>query len=184
MKIKPSIVESITKVPSVAALPAIGNEKVGYRVGNTLYFWDASTASYTSISGAAAGGTVPLIVKLTGTSVAAGGTQYADAVGSSGYSATETTRYTLVGVPYAVKAIHAKLNSTQPASGSLVVTLRKVGVSTSVALTIAGGSSAGIYSASGFSVTGTETEELNYMVKNNAATASGALLSLAIEIET
>lgn len=136
-------------------------------------------------AGSAQGGTVSgaWMVKFQGTGLASGGTNYQDVYGSSSYSASEFTRYCVSGLGGTVSSMYFYMNSAQPASGSLVITLRKNAADTSAVLTIAAGSAAGVYSVTGLTgATVSPTDVMTYKMVNNAATSSGALFSAVTRI--
>lgn len=73
--------------------------------------------------------------------------------------------------------IYLETNGTQPASGSLVVTLRKNAANTALTFTIAAGSGAGIYSDIVNTVTYVDGDQVNFSLVNNATAASAAILN-------
>lgn len=106
-----------------------------------------------------------------GSVIAAGATNYANI----GIAVTLTENNTKLPFCMAGTLIGfgVQLGSAQPASGSLVVTLRKNGASTALTFTIAAGSAAGDYSDLVNTDTFTATDDYNIMIVNNAAANSG-----------
>jgi hypothetical protein len=126
-------------------------------------------------------------LKTTGFTIGAGLTVFYDAYGTSNFGASEIVRSCINQYTGLVKDIYVYINTNQPASGSLVITLRQTTggpyVDTSCTLTIAAGSVAGVYSVTGLSTPLTAGSNLTYKVVNNATTFSAQLFSIGLLIE-
>lgn len=74
-------------------------------------------------------------------------------------------------------ALYILTSSAQPASGSLVITLRFGGVSQAIQVTIPTSSPAGVYSDTAHTAPFSTGSLVNYQVTNNASAASAAIQS-------
>lgn len=73
-----------------------------------------------------------------------------------------------------------RISSAQPATGSLVITLRINGASTAVVVTIPAGSAAGTYQDTTNSVALAANDLLSFMIVNNAGASSAAMQSITV----
>ena len=115
------------------------------------------------------------------TTVGAGVTTYVSIVGSS-YNALEFFRMIPTPQNCSFSRFYIYITSTQPASGSLVITLRKNQVDTALAITIAAGSVSGRYSNTATSVAFAANDWNSVKIQNNATSASAVTASLSIMI--
>ena len=116
---------------------------------------------------------------LNGT-IAAGATQYT-LVGLWGLSATNYGFVT--NRAGKIKNLYQRINSTQPATGSLVVTVYVNGVASSLVLTIAANSVAGVYSETSTEVTVAAGDAIVIGIKNNASGASATIGANPLDFE-
>lgn len=88
-------------------------------------------------------------------------------------------------IPFAatLRNLYFRLNSAQPASGSLVVTVQSNLVNTALTVTIPAGSAGAYFSDLTHSVNLSGGELLCIAVKNNATSASGSITSSALELQ-
>ncbi|MCL4522639.1 MAG: hypothetical protein M1453_07765 [Acidobacteria bacterium] len=107
--------------------------------------------------------------------VGAGVTTYSNFTGGGGFNTTESNR--LIAMPWAgtCKGFYVRILGSQPASGSLVATLRKNGVDQAVTITIAAGSAAGTFTDTTNSFTFAAGDEISIKFVNNASVASPSI---------
>lgn len=115
------------------------------------------------------------------TTVGAGVTTYVSIVGSS-YSGLEFFRMIPTPQNCSFSRFYIYITSTQPATGSLVITLRKNQVDTALAITIAAGSVSGRYSNTATSVAFAANDWNSVKIQNNATSASAVTASLSIMV--
>lgn len=115
------------------------------------------------------------------TSVAAGATNYVGLTGS-GLSISENIRVTVFPQDCTLSRLYFGTGTTQPATGSLVITLRKNNADTALVITIAAGSLGNFYSNTVNSVSYTAGQYASIKVVNNASAASAAVNCLAIMV--
>lgn len=82
-----------------------------------------------------------------------------------------------------LRNLYLTIETSQPASGSLVVTLYKLSSPTAVTFTIAAGSGIGIYSDTTHSVAVTAGEYIQIQVVNNASGASAQVGGMSLELQ-
>ena len=120
-----------------------------------------------------------------GASITAGNTQYSGFYGGTFVALTqEFTRRTLMPCDGTLK--NWALNvGTQPATGSLVFTLRKNQVDTSYVITIAAGSASGVFPSTpnSSSLSVVYGDIISYKAVNNASTSTGAIVLSSIILE-
>lgn len=116
---------------------------------------------------------------LNGT-IAAGATQYTP-VGLWGLNATNYGFVT--NRAGKIKNLYQRINSTQPATGSLVVTVYVNGVASSLVLTIAANSVTGVYSETSTEVTVAAGDAIVIGIKNNASGASAFIGANSLDFE-
>lgn len=116
--------------------------------------------------------------------------------GNSGTVPASTTYYLPLYTPGLVTAVanltvtractaanlYFTINSTQPASGSLVITMLKGGVATTLVITIAASSVAGTYSNLVNQISLAASDSITLEVKNNATAASATITRVAMEL--
>lgn len=117
-----------------------------------------------------------------GATVGAGATTFVSLF-NSGLNATESGLQ--IPVPYAGYAgthngMRVELLTAQPASGSLVFTLRKNGVDTALTFTLAASTGAGIYGQAN-TVTFAAGDKLSVKIVNNASGASAQIGSVSLD---
>ena len=116
---------------------------------------------------------------LNGT-IAAGATQYTP-VGQWGLSSGNYGF--VVNRAGKIKNLYQRINSTQPASGSLVVTAYVNGVASSLVLTIAANSVTGVYSETSTEVSVSAGDAIVVGIKNNASGASAFIGANSLDFE-
>jgi hypothetical protein len=93
----------------------------------------------------------------------------------------------LNGIPLPVAGtitnLYFKLNSTQPASGSLVVTVQKNAADTPLVLTMNGSSGAGMYARTDAPQSWNPGEVFGVKIKNNASANSGQIAGVTVEFQ-
>jgi len=115
------------------------------------------------------------------TSVAAGATNYVGLTGS-GLTTSENIRVTVFPQDCTLSKLYFTTATPQPATGSLVVTLRKNNADTSLVITIAQGSAANFFPNLVNSVSFTAGQYASIKVVNNASTASAAVNCVSIMV--
>ena len=95
-------------------------------------------------------------------------------------STNETLRRTFLPNACTLKNFYVRTSGTQSATGSHVLTILKNGVATSITLTIAAGSAAGIFSDTTNSESFAAGDEISIQAVNNASGNSSTLVSFAI----
>lgn len=113
--------------------------------------------------------------------VTASTTAYAPINGTTNYNATENNRQILISRTCLVSDLVITTTVTQPASGSLVFTLRKNGADTGITITLAAGQVAGTFTDSTHSVTFNKNDLMSLKAVNNATASSAALISWYIK---
>lgn len=124
------------------------------------------------------------IVGLNATTVVGPSTTNFTAITGGGYvnAANEFQRLLPISQTSSLSRWYARTSATQPASGSLVITLRQNQVDTAMAITIAAGSAAGTYSNTATSVSFSAGDLASVKVQNNAAANSTPVISLSIMV--
>jgi hypothetical protein len=92
----------------------------------------------------------------------------------------ELIRRTFLPNACTLKNFYVRTTGTQPATGSHVLTILKNGVATSIVVTIAAGSGAGIFSDTTNSESFAAGDEISIKAVNNASGNSSTLVSFAI----
>jgi hypothetical protein len=116
-------------------------------------------------------------------SVSASSTRYC-AVGDGAPVSNENLCRSYMERAATLKNLRINLDSAQPASGSLVFTVMKNGVATTLVVTIAAGSAAGWYSDTTNSVTVAAGDKISVQVVNNATSGSGNIGSFQYELRS
>jgi hypothetical protein len=163
----------VTDANGLPAASATTATELGYVSGVTSAIQTqidakASTASVNAKKGGFGG--------LVGSVVATGATNYIN--GGNTANATENNVKIPCGFAGTFTGISVYLSTAQPASGSLVFTLRINGANTALTFTIAAGSAAGVYSDLVNTVAFTAGDTYNLSVLNNAAANSGSIRSV------
>lgn len=112
--------------------------------------------------------------------VTASTTAYAPINGTTNFNATENNRQILVPRPMKVSSFVVVTGTSQPASGSLVLTLRKNAADTSIVITIPANQAAGTFTYSTTSVSFASGDLLSLKGVNNATGTSTALITWGI----
>lgn len=133
---------------------------------------------------AGAGSGTSFIVGLNATTVVAAATTNYTALTGGGYvnAANEFQRILSLPQTCSLSRWYVRTSATQPASGSLVITLRQNQVDTALAITIAAGSVAGTYSNTATSIAFSAGDLASVKVQNNAAANSTPVISLSIMV--
>ena len=97
-------------------------------------------------------------------------------------AATEPVTQLYVEAPMTLKRLFFKTTNTQPASGSLVLTLRKNGADTALAITVTASTLANTFIATA-DVTLVEGDLINYRLVNNAAATSANITQISVAYE-
>jgi hypothetical protein len=115
--------------------------------------------------------------------IGAATTNYSGILGG-GYvnAANEFQRFVPLPQDCSLSRWYARTSATQPASGSLVITLRKNSVDTALVITIAAGSVAGTYSNTATSVSFSAGDLASVKIVNNGAANSTPIISLSIMV--
>lgn len=100
--------------------------------------------------------------------------------GVTSASATENQRNWYVGQAGTIRNFYITTNNAQPASGSLVLTLRKNGVDQAVTITIAASAAAGNFSDTSNSFSVAAGDLLTIKAQNNATAGSAQLIAWGI----
>lgn len=170
------------------AAPTDGQILIGNTAGGTL---DAATLTaggdVTITNGA---GTITIsntqVGRISGNgsaaTVTASTTAFGPIEGTSNYNATENNRQ--IVMPYAgtIKNFYVATSTLQPASGNMVITLRKNGASQTVTLTIAAGAAAGTFSDLVNSFTFVAGDLISIQFVNNGTAASAALIAWGVQV--
>ncbi len=107
-------------------------------------------------------------------------TAYSPIGGTTNFNPTERNRQVLIARNCIVKNLYIATGSTQPATGTMVFTLRKNGVDTSLVVTIAANAVAGGYADNIDEVTFSAGDLLSLKSVNNATGTSAELTSWSI----
>lgn len=127
----------------------------------------------------------PFCIDCNSDQVNASSTSYYNIYPGSGVDGTEATRQNIVPVGGTAKGYAIYTLSTQNASGSLVLTLRKNGAATALTITIAAGSASGIFTDNVNSVAITKQSDLlSHQVLNNSTSATAQIKDISFVIES
>jgi hypothetical protein len=120
---------------------------------------------------------------LLGASIAAGATSYACFfIGAPVSVVSEWQRRNLMPIGGTLKNFYVN-NGNQPATGSLVYTIRKNGADTAFVLTVAAGSLSGVFSNTTSTLSVVAGDFIGFKITNNASTGSGAIIGVSIVLE-
>jgi hypothetical protein len=104
--------------------------------------------------------------------------------GSATFSGVEANRLTVAPAASTFSKFYVKIYTSQSATGSLVLTLRKNQVDTAVVATIAAGSASGTEANSGAnSVAFSAGDDISIKAVNNATATSGRVMNLSCQVE-
>ena len=133
---------------------------------------------------AGSGSGTSFIVGLNGTGVVPAGTINMTGLTGGGYVNTGNEFQRIYALPQtcSLSRWYVRTSATQPASGSLVITLRQNQVDTALAITIAAGSIGGTYSNTATSIAFSAGDLASVKVQNNAAANSTPVISLSIMV--
>jgi hypothetical protein len=117
-----------------------------------------------------------------GSNIVASGTVYATFIYPT--FATENTRIFVVPYACTMSNFYVRIFTAQPASGSLVFTVRKNGADTAIVTTIAAGSASSTESNSGaLSATFAQGDNVSIKIVNNATATSATVHNTSIMVE-
>jgi len=120
---------------------------------------------------------------LLGTTVAAGATTYGCFfIGAPVAFVSEFQRRNLMPIAGTLKNFYVN-NGNQPATGSLVYTIRKSGVDSAFVITVAAGSLSGVFSNTTTTLSVVAGDFIGIKITNNASTGSGAIIGVSIVLE-
>ena len=112
----------------------------------------------------------------------AGTTAYAPIGGTTNYNANERNRQTLVARYCKISNLTIVTGTAQPASGTMVFTLRKNGVDTSMVITIPINAAAGTFADTTHSVTFSPGDLISLKSVNNASGNSAELIAWSFRV--
>ena len=160
------------------AVSAATDTEVGYLSGVT-------SAIQTQLNAKAASGSGTSFLTGTvgnaNTSVGASATNYLGLTGS-GLTTSEVIRVTYFPQDCTLSRLYFVTATTQSATGSMVVTLRKNQADTALTITIAAGSAANAFTNTANSISFTAGQYASYKVVNNATAASAAVNCVSIMV--
>ena len=120
---------------------------------------------------------------LLGNTVAAGATTYGCFfIGAPVAFVSEFQRRNLMPIAGTLKNFYVN-NGNQPATGSLVYTIRKSGVDSALVITVAAGSLSGVFSNTTTTLSVVAGDFIGIKITNNASTGSGAIIGVSIVLE-
>lgn len=133
---------------------------------------------------AGSGSGTSFIVGFNGTGVVPAGTINMTGLTGGGYVNTGNEFQRIYALPQtcSLSRWYVRTSATQPATGSLVITLRQNQVDTALAITIAAGSIGGTYSNTATSIAFSAGDLASVKVQNNAAANSTPVISLSIMV--
>jgi hypothetical protein len=142
-----------------------------------------STLNIPQYSGGSGVSSSILSGNLLGASIAAGATSYACFfIGAPVSVVSEWQRRNLMPIGGTLKNFYVN-NGNQPATGSLVYTIRKNGADTAFVLTVAAGSLSGVFSNTTSTLSVVAGDFIGFKITNNASTGSGAIIGVSIVLE-
>jgi hypothetical protein len=148
------------------------------RINNDNTVTARTAAEMVSDLGIGGGSTSVLYQFTNGDTIAAGATRYGALFGgSANHSALESVRRTPMVTAGTISRFYVMTNGAQPVTGSLVLVVRKNGADTTLSVTIAAGSAAGVFSDLVNSVTVSVGDQMGTRITNNASTASAPILN-------
>ncbi len=142
-----------------------------------------STLNIPQYSGGSGVSSSILSGNLLGNTVAAGATTYGCFfIGAPVAFVSEFQRRNLMPIAGTLKNFYVN-NGNQPATGSLVYTIRKSGVDSAFVITVAAGSLSGVFSNTTSTLSVVAGDFIGIKITNNASTASGAIIGVSIVLE-
>lgn len=112
--------------------------------------------------------------------VGASTTAYTPINGTSSFNATESNRQSVIARTCLVSNLVVVTGTSQPATGSIVYTIRKNGVDTALTLTIPALTAAGTFSNTTNSVSFTAGDLISLKAVNNATGNSSGIIAWSI----
>jgi hypothetical protein len=186
-------INSLTGAAQTMVTGSAGTDFAISSVG-TAHTFDIPTASATNrglLSSAdwstfnnkqnAGSGTSFLTGTFAGATVGASSTVYATLTGGT-FSGTENARISIMPQACTLSRLYFATATTQPASGSLVLTLRKNNADTALVITIAAGSGANFFNNTANSVSFTAGQYASIKFQNNATATSAQAGAIAVMI--
>ena len=168
----------ISNASGKVAVSTTTDTELGYLSGVTSAIQTQLNAKASSGSGTSF---ITGTVGNANTSVGAGATNYLGLTGS-GLVTSENIRVTVFPQDCTLSKLYFTTATAQPASGTLVVTLRKNNADTSLVITIAAGSAANFFNNTANSVSFTAGQYASIKVVNNASAASAAVNCVSIMV--
>ena len=168
----------ISNASGKVAVSTTTDTELGYLSGVTSAIQTQLNAKASSGSGTSF---ITGTVGNANTSVAAGATNYLGLTGS-GLTTSENIRVTVFPQDCTLSKLYFTTATAQPASGTLVVTLRKNNADTALVITIAAGSAANFFNNTANSVSFTAGQYASIKVVNNASAASAAVNCVSIMV--
>jgi hypothetical protein len=149
----------------------------------TLGYLDATSSIQTQLNAKAnsGSGTSFQTGSFAGATVALSSTVYGTLTGGT-FSGTENARITLIPQACTISRMYFATATTQPASGSLVLTLRKNNADTALVITIAAGSVANFFNDTTNSVSFTAGQYASIKFQNNATLVSAQANAIALMV--
>lgn len=117
-----------------------------------------------------------------GSSVTASTTQYAPIAGQNNFNSTEAARQFVMPVAGTLKNLYVVTGTNQPASGSIVITVRENGVDQALTLTVAANATANTFSDVTHSFAFDAGALISIKFVNNATGGSANIISWSAEI--
>ncbi len=109
-------------------------------------------------------------------------TAYCPIIGTSSFSTTEADRQMVMPYAGTIKNLYISTSSAQPASGTLILTIRKNGIGTSLTKTINASDPAGIYTDLTNSFTFNAGDLVSLQAVNNATGNSAKIISWTVQV--
>ncbi len=113
--------------------------------------------------------------------VTASTTAYAPIGSTSNFNATENNRQAIIPRPALVSNLVIVTATSQPASGSIVYTIRKNGVDTAITITIPANQAAGTFTDSTNSVQFAANDLISLKAVNNATGNSAQIIAWSVK---
>jgi hypothetical protein len=114
--------------------------------------------------------------------VSANSTVFYDPGTTTTNSTNEAARAIVVTRAGVLRNLYVRITTTQPATGSLVVTVRVNGANTSLVITIAAGSIPAVFSNLVNTVNVNAGDIISVQIQNNASASSGAIGAISLEL--
>jgi hypothetical protein len=129
-------------------------------------------------------GSVSILGQFTNGDIVAASTTRFGALfsGSFNHAATDAVRRTPMVTGGTLTRLYVMTNTAQPATGSLVCTLRKNSVDQALTITIAAGSAAGVFTDLVNAVSVVAGDQMGMKFVNNATASSAAILNNQVQL--